>query len=202
MPSFEPGRHRELLGFEGDVLESFQFLTTEFGFKVVRQNPTFVRYESQRAFANIYHGRGSYELGFEVGLLPSPGERENNFTLHEIILLQQAEAQTGYTFYQASTRERVKEWLPKLAQLVRDYAGPALNGDAGTFSALSELRKRNSDQFLLDMELSRARTNAENAWSHQDFQKFVSIMEPLESHLSPAERKKLSIAKRKAGGAG
>jgi hypothetical protein len=65
---FEPGKDRWKLGFKEAVLKNFAFLVSN-GFKAVRQDVTFVRYESQVAFVNIYHGRGSFEVGVEIGRL-------------------------------------------------------------------------------------------------------------------------------------
>lgn len=64
MGRFEPGPGRERLGFEAAVVENFAFLK-EAGFECVRRECTFVRYESKRVFVNVYHGRGSFELGVE-----------------------------------------------------------------------------------------------------------------------------------------
>ena len=60
---------RMQLGFSLEVLSAFQFLTQDYGFKCVKNDVTFVRYESESTFVNIYHGRRSYELGVEIGKL-------------------------------------------------------------------------------------------------------------------------------------
>ena len=87
---------------------------------------TFVRFESKTVFVDIYHGRGSYELGFEIGLLSL--DKESWVTLNEIIELAGAQKETGYTFYQVSTQKGVEEFVPKLAELVKKYAKNALLG--------------------------------------------------------------------------
>ena len=127
-PTAGPDRAR--LGFTEAVLSSFSFLTKDFNFCVVKTEPTFVRYESPSVFANIYHGRASFELGFESGRLnDGSGREEHPYSLDVIIELMRAREETGYTFLQASTRARVQELVPKLASLVQSYAASALTGD-------------------------------------------------------------------------
>src|SRR2546427_6337083 len=117
-----PGQHRTQLGFTEAVLSAFDFLEREYDFHVVNAEPTIVTYESPRVFVNIYHGRASYELGFEIGrLVGLAGQREHPFSLGDLITLAGAQEETGYTFLQASTRERVKVYVPKLADLAKRY---------------------------------------------------------------------------------
>ena len=67
----EPGKDREQLGFKDAVLSNFEFLHT-YGLKPVKQEVTFVRYESDAVFTNVYHGGASFEIGVEIGRLDRP----------------------------------------------------------------------------------------------------------------------------------
>lgn len=53
------------------MLSSFDFLRA-YGLKPVEEDVTFVRYESDAMFVNVYHGRGSFEIGVEIGRLDRP----------------------------------------------------------------------------------------------------------------------------------
>ena len=96
---------REQFGFPEAVLASFRFLVEDFGFSVVEHEPTYVRFESREVFVNLYHGRGSYELGVEIGeRLKGDNTPERSFTLREIIGMTDAKRAASFHLYQAMTR--------------------------------------------------------------------------------------------------
>lgn len=191
-----PNPARAQLGFTEQVLSAFRFLT-EFDLRCVRAEPTFVRYESSRVFVNIYHDHASYELGVEIGLLVDVRkEKEQAFSIGEIIDLMGAREETGYTFMQASTTERVKQLVPKLAELVRHYAGPALQGNFFTFEQLEEARQGKSDKYLKEIELGRIRSEAEKAWHEKNYSKLVELYSSIQEDLTPTETKKLAYARK------
>jgi len=178
-------------------LSAFNFLTKEYGFRLVKAEPTFVRYESPHVFVNVYHGRASYELGFEIGrLIDAAGQGEHPFSLAMVIELMGAQKETGYTLLQASSSESVKKQVPKLADLVKKYAAPALEGDSGTFKLLAETRSRMSDKLHKDMKLRDAREEADKAWRGKDYSKLASLYESISEDLTAAESKKLDYAKK------
>lgn len=190
-----PDRHR--LGFAASVQSAFGFLVSKYGLRCLRAESTFVRYQSERVFVNIYHGRASYELGFEVGQLPEyPCQPERPFRLGEIIQLAGAEQETGYTFLQASSEERVRRLVPELADLVQRYAGPALDGDPETFQQLAEVRSERSRQLVREAELGRIRHRAEEAWRAKRYALVAALYESIPNDLTRVERAKLAYAKR------
>src|ERR671917_546664 len=83
-----PDSGREKLDFAEEVQSAFTFLVTDYGFRLVRTEPTFVRYESPDVCVNIYHGRASFEIGVEIGrFINSVAHEERPFSLSEIIEL-------------------------------------------------------------------------------------------------------------------
>jgi hypothetical protein len=190
-----PDPERARLDFPAAARASFAFLA-ELGFNLTTAEMTFVRYESPRVFVNVYHGRASYELNVEVGLrADTPSSPENPFSIGEIVELQSG----GLRHFrppQVTTADGVRKSTAQLAELVRDYAGEALRGDADFFTRLSLLRVKKSDAYLKDSRLSRVRAEADKAWRERDYEKFISLYQPLTDDLSPAELKKLSLAKK------
>jgi hypothetical protein len=67
----DPGKDRSQLGFADAVRSSFTFLRA-YGLIPVEENATFVRYESDAVFINVYHWLGSFEVGVEIGRLDPP----------------------------------------------------------------------------------------------------------------------------------
>jgi hypothetical protein len=191
-----PESGRAALGFTEVVLATFDFLIKEYGFHCVTTELTFVRYESQFVFVNIYHGRASYVLGFEVGQLVEPGTAEQKFTIGEIIDLMSAQKETGFTFLQASTRDRVQMLVPRLAELARKYAGDALRGDPLAFERLQDLQSRRSKEYLKEMELHRIRQKADDAWRKKDYTTVVELYKSIDKDLTHLETKKLQYSEK------
>lgn len=195
---FGSGPNRERLCFKEEVLSAFNFLTKEHGFHCVKAEITFVRYESQSVFINIYHGRGSFEIGFEIGQLDvSPKYPEVKYTLGDLLDLVGVREKEEYTFFQASTKERIKIWVPKLAELVRKYGGSILKGVPDIFGRLKEIQTRNSEMYLKEIRISRIRKKAEEVWHSKDYKTLVKLYESIREDLTPAEAKKLEYARRR-----
>ena len=193
---FERGVDREKLCFTQEVLAAFDFLTKEYSFRCVRKSATFVRYESPNVFVNVYHGRGSYELGCEIGSLLSKIPENDKFTLSDIVQLADAQKETGYTFFQASTVDRVKMLVPRLSELVKKYAVSALKGDKRTFEQLRELVQKNSDDYIKDMNLAHMRKRADKAWHDKNYTKIIELYKTMQTDLNEIEKRRLKYAKK------
>ena len=194
----DPGPDRAELGFSEAVLSAFAFLTKEYAFHLETLTPTLVRFESPSLFVNIYHGRSSYELGFEVGQrADEPRKEESKFSLGDILDLMDENVSCNYAPPQASTANSVRAFVPKLATLVQTYAGPVLRGDAGVFERLEGIQTKKSQDLLRDWKLKEVREKAESAWRRRDYAKLVSLFESVQQSLTPAEAKKLDYAKKR-----
>jgi hypothetical protein len=180
------------------VLSAFSFLSTDYSFTCVTVEDTFVRYESESIFINIYHGRSSYELGVEIGKLEkNSGLPEDWYTIGEIMDLIGVREKLKFTFFQASTRDRIQMLVPKLAEYVREYAKPILNGDIQLFDKLHDLRQRKSDSYLKDMKLRRIREKAEIAWHEKNYSELIALYKSMRDDLSQVEAKKLEYAQKR-----
>jgi hypothetical protein len=192
--NFEDYSTRDIdpFGFVSEVRSAFNYLLTDYGFSCVRIEPTFLRYESPLVFINIYHGRKSSELGVEIGQLHNLlGERENFYTIGEVMDLMGVREKLRFTFFQASTRERVRNLIPKLAEYVREYARPILEGDTNIFQSLQELRSKKSEEFMRNMFLSHIREESEKAWRKKDYAKLVELYNSMKGDLTTLELKRL-----------
>jgi len=187
---------RRRLGFPALVQKAFSFLESEYGFQRVRSEETFVRYESARLFVNVFHGRQSYELGIELGEREAAHDpRYRPFTLEDLAALRAPGAAQTTTF-QASTSERVRRFLPQLADLLRRSGASVLGGAPSALRDLEERRSHRSEEWVKDHERQRVRRSAEAAWRGKDYEKVVSLYEGIASDLGPLERKRRAYAKR------
>jgi hypothetical protein len=179
-------------------MSAFKFLLTEYEFICVRVEPSFVRYESSSIFVNIYHGRTSSELDVEIGKLENiPGLQENWYTIGEVMDLVGVREKLKFTFFQASTQERVKMLVPKLAEYVREYAKPIFEGNTQIFEKLEELRSKKSDEYIKEMYLRRIREEAEKSWHKKDYAKLVELYNSMKDDLTMVEAKKLEYAQKR-----
>ncbi len=132
---------REQFGFPEAVLASFRFLVEDFGFSVVAHETTYLRFESDDVFVNVYHGRASYEVGVEVGeLRKGDNTPERSFTLGEIVAMTDYEMGASFHFYQATTRELIDKFVFETAEIVKRYSRSALIGDKNFFEGLGKIR--------------------------------------------------------------
>lgn len=189
---------RVQLRFTPEVLSNFHFLIKDYDFRCVKAEVTFVRYESKFIFMNIYHGRRSYELGVEIGKLEkSHVEQENGFTIGEVMDLAGVRKDLRFTFFQASSKDQVQIFVRKLAEYVKKYAKPILDGHYEIFEKLEILRKNKSDAYIREAELRNIREMADVAWKQKEYTKFVELYNPVKDGLTSIERKKLDYARKK-----
>jgi hypothetical protein len=190
----EPSPQRAKLGFKDAVLSSFTFLT-ELGLHPVDEKMTFVRYESSEVFVNVYHGRASFELGVEIGRLSEPDEEK--LTIYDIVAWAGAERTEGFgqhVMFQVSSPEGVREFVPKLAHLVQEYATPFIKGDVTAYREALEARSRAAAEYVKQVNVKQARSKAEAAWQEKDYAQVVELYSRTRSDLSEVESKRLSYA--------
>jgi hypothetical protein len=199
----KPGSTRWRLGFKWAVLKNFLFLS-RYGFLCVHAETTLVRYVKlwpfwgRGLFVNVYHGRGSYEMGVEIG----PRNR-NVAAVGLAEILEWAEAKEAEEFrkhvmFQTSSREGVQRLVPQMADLIRRYGAPFLRGDKRAFSGIEEERRQSSALARRHMELKRAREKGEIAWAAKDYEQVLSIYEPVQRDLTQSERMRLDYARKRA----
>jgi len=204
MPHFPAQLGRDRLGFVDAVRRSFGFLTSEFGFTIVTQTPTMVRFEGDRAVVQVFHGRSSYTLGVEIGLKTPPQGREVRYSLRELVTLDKNIADVNYGEYQISSAAKLPAFVEQLAELTRLVAVKALEGDREIFESLAEQQHREG-RVLTDASTAMSlRERAGNAWQSRDFASVVEVYTALASletvEMKQSETARLEYASRKLAG--
>ena len=188
--------NRRSLGFTKKVREFFSFLEVQWEFKCVRQENTFVRYESADVYVNVYHGRSSFEIGVEIGNKSS----EHSFNLEALVALFDKELSREYWAAGGRTAKAVRRALKKQAEGLSRYGGSALSGHQSIFDRLEQLRTDRSAAMVLDSKAYQIRPKADAAFRRGDYKEAVKLYSSIEPALSSLERKKLKLAKKKAAG--
>lgn len=210
MVRFEAGPNRCKLGFKDAVLRSFQFLR-KYGYHRVRADVTFVRYETpwyslkRRFYVNVYHARGSYEMGVEVGPKDSDPEMVNLPWILRWAGAPEADGcfgdDGGKTMLFAETREAVQTLVPKMAELVQKYAEPFLRRDPEAFKAIKAMTKQASEIRVEQIKrLAPKRHEATLAWEAKDFERVAAIYGSFEDELMAEEKERLAEASKQLAG--
>lgn len=180
----EPGRER--LGFTEAVKASFHFLEAEYGFQRVREEVTFVRYESSTVFVNVFHSRGSYEVGVEVGKRVNP---EHRYRLPEM-LSALAPNFSGQTWFQASSPEGVRSSVSEVARLASLFCAPIMSGEEEAFAKVDTAAKVEGERVTLQMQFGAIINRADEAWEKKELESALDLYRRAEPALDVTRRRR------------
>ena len=187
--------NRRALGFGEAVQHAFQFLITEYSFKCVEKSDTYVRYEKNKIFVSIYHGKVSYEVGLEIGLKQI--SMSSGFGIGSLIAIQQGKQESRFRFYVAKTRQEIVTSVDNLARLLKEYENGALDGNQDIFEQLNAFTNEVWERTRAD----QIKINAAKAFSEGDYLKADKLYKSIIKYLSPVENKKMQIARKRMNNA-
>lgn len=184
------------LPFAKEARRQFDPVVQQFGFVFVAATEQGLRYENDQVLLNINFDNGlSYELAVEIGrkgtAYPGPF-----FSLAEILRLRDIQDAEFVSSLMISDEARLPNMLARLVELTVRYASDFLMGNDSSFAQVEKLRSKESSDFELDSKLRHARSIVDVAWKEKDYGVIVKVQEPLESHLTPAEKKRLEYSRK------
>jgi hypothetical protein len=186
---------RSELGFVDSVRAAFRFLVEDYGFRLARsEDPTFVRYESDTMFLNVYHGRRSYELNVEVGFIADPFQRA--YRLADVLGAILGSDHKGRTYFQASGREAVFRCVQGMAELVSQHYGAVLRGDARALGRIAAHTSETSRGHTRAVVQRPVREAAERAWHAKNYVKVEELYKSIRDSLTVVERRRLEYAEK------
>ncbi|MEZ5313659.1 MAG: hypothetical protein R2862_08430 [Thermoanaerobaculia bacterium] len=92
--------------------EAFAFLG-DLGFSEIESTPTLVRYRNGDLEVHVYHGRQSFEIGFEIA------RGAARYSISEILRATDPEQAGEYRNYAVTEREEIVDGLARLSALLR-----------------------------------------------------------------------------------
>jgi len=195
MFNFEPEKDRWRLGFKEAVLKDFCFLRG-CGFVPVAEEVTFIRFESDNVFVNLYHGRGSYEIGIDLGRKDRPEKYGLGYVVWKVggEEVYKAEGFGGATLFQVSTPDGVNRIVPKVAALLEKYGRPFLLGTTTYYEELARQNELASIANEREQMVRQIRKEAEAAWGAKDYGRIGELYRPIEDELTEIEKKRLAHA--------
>jgi hypothetical protein len=190
------GPDRRQLGFSEAVKSSFAFVK-RYGLKIVQEEVTLVRYQSDQVILNVYHGRGSYELGVEFQRAGFPGPK---FGLYDVLKWAASTGKIGQIpteGYQASSQESVQKLVVRMAELVKQYAVPLLQGDATAYLTVQDQQSQDAAEYTREAHLRGIRKQAEAAWQDKDYETLFGLYSGIQRDLTPSEFMRLQYAEKR-----
>jgi len=181
--------------FASEARQQFDIIAQRFEMSCTVSNDQEVRYDNDDVFliVNFDNGR-SYELGVEIGR-KKEGQPDRPFSLAEVLRLRSVSDVASIDGLMTSDSSLLGDALARLASLTLQHAADFLRGSAFSFAQVAKLREKESDAYALESSLRSARARSELAWSKHDYGAVVRALEPLEQHLSTAERKRLDYSR-------
>jgi hypothetical protein len=183
---------RSWLRFGPAVEDEFSFLLAE-GFDLVESAPTIVRYQKGESCVMLFHGRRSWEIGLEVG--PAGGER---FSIDGVLEAAGAIEAATYRAPAIGTAAGVAKWVHTIADLFRRYGRPAWELDPVFLERMRQQTRVWWSAFNLKSLANRNRPRAATAFREGRYREAAELYEEMAEALTPAEKKKLALARRRS----
>ena len=181
---------RDQLKFAESVRRHFAFLRQR-GFKEVSAEDTLVRFSNGALNIDVFHGRTSFEIGLEV---ESADER---FSLEEIARLSNASAADECRRSSARTQGAVDSGVADVAKTFESHGARALHDFTALLPELQAQREAWLQQFEQEVLARQLRPKAEQAFRERRYPEAAALYQRFSSQLTPAERKKLEVARRR-----
>jgi hypothetical protein len=179
-------------GFVEAVRREFAFLA-DLGFTEVEASSSVVRFSNSKinVDADICFDSQSYELGIVVGY-------KVNCSLGQMIRVVEPEVGKDYRNFAATTESGLADGLRRLEELTKRYGQRALRGDPEFFGELEIKRRAWVHDFAVDVLESQLRPRADEAFRIGDYRLAAELYERIRPRLSPADLKKLAVAKERS----
>jgi len=145
-------------------------------------------------FVNIYHGRQSYEIGFEIGRLKP--ENSEVYCL-PTVLKALAPNYNGSIFFQASSNPTLKNRILDVANIVLTYCSDVLEGSEAAFKKLEKASEEIAGEIKQLYTIQPVKERAQEAWQKKDFKEVVRLYQSIEPELGNVEMKRMKYAEKK-----
>lgn len=186
------------LGFSEVAKQSFAFLL-EYGFALIEEVSSSVRYTSPVVSALVYQERYSKEMYLRLSLLNTAYVADLS-EIADYANAPEANAFHERNTFTASTADDIRKLVPEMARLLRNYGELFLNGNVEAYKQVELARDEASAKWSLEMNLREIRAKVDRAWRDQQYKQVAALLAPVRQHIKPSDFKKLEIAERKMGG--
>lgn len=137
------------LGFLRIAHEQFAFLQIEFGFSIVDEQPTSIRFTSGAVRVELVHA-ACESLSCEFG---SEGAPSHSYWIRDLLYLNRDGAyKTLPDQLNLNTESETERWFSYLADIFKRYGGPVLTNRPGIFENLAQAQVERDEEIAREME--------------------------------------------------
>jgi hypothetical protein len=136
------------LGFLRIVRECFQFLQTDLGYSVSKEQPTSLELSSGAVYLELEYSRDPW-----MSCLFGPESAEKkHFSIQDLLFLHGDQRyRTMPEKLTMNTEGEVEDWFRFVASIFREYGGEVLNNQPGIFECLTQAQTQRDAEFVAFM---------------------------------------------------
>ncbi|MDR1573066.1 MAG: hypothetical protein LBS24_02010 [Clostridiales Family XIII bacterium] len=178
--------------FAGLVREYFSFLRAKHGMRVENTEiAECVSFRSDVAWMEILYDRYSLfvEMGTNDGLCRA--------SLWDVMQFATGEGKSAS--YMAPDEEKLRKGLRRLSDYVKIYCGKALSGDAEFYGEVQKCKEAHEKESAFRNKADHIEELAKAAWKKQEYSRVISLYGSILEHLSPTQKKRLGICRKRLG---
>lgn len=187
----------EELGFAVIARRVFDPVAAAYGLRLNHHTRNRVSYGTREVSLElVYDELRSREVAV---LLGQPLTPEPPLALSDVLSYAAAppECVRSAELLQTSNMRLVESRLAEWRAYLEQYAGSLLSGDDSAFAEAYRRRSDRASRYMFELLDRKKIAEADQAWRRRDYGKVVQILSPLSDHLSPAQSKKLEMARRR-----
>ena len=168
--------------FEDCVKRHFAFLEN-MSFSVEKHTLGWrVTYSSDTVELNVYYERVSFEIDLTISLKGIASCSIDEISSHYC----------KRKFLSAVDKNTVECAVIELKTLTNCYGMPYLRGDVSTFEKILKRREENTVKYNFEL----VECKAIKAWESGNYNKVIELYQPLETVLTPIQKKRLQLSQR------
>lgn len=184
-----------MTSFELEVKNAFDALAERYHMKCESAADAVIYKNETVSLALGYDSKRTYEIQVALGRVSDKGARERLVGLELILKDKGVEDAAWVSGLQVVDGKDIRPVLFRLAALLGAHGSEFLEGRPEAYARAAGIMADGREQYALRQRLLSARAEADRAWDRRDYVKVVDSLEPLEAHLSSAEKLRLGIAR-------
>lgn len=184
--------------FESKVKNAFDPIAERYQMRRECSDGLIVYENETVSLALGYDSKRTYEIQVMLGLVSDKRMDERWVGLDLILNDKGIEDAAWVSGLQVGNEKDLGPVLIRLAALLAAHGVEYLEGHPEAFARAARIKERGRERYALQQRLQSARAKADQAWNKRDYLKVVASLEPLEAHLSAAEKIRLGLARNRA----
>ena len=187
------------MSFSELVKSRFEFLKSDFGFELSRENSSgdvgYVEYRSPLVYVRLLLSGPDYEPKLVFGrYVAGRDPTDESFDWTDLGQLECCKSWKWQTLSDEVYAGRVTQ----LARLLRDCGRQCLIGDEAVYTQMRERRKELQQRHINEEICFQVRAKSQVAWDEQRYTDYLDHLRGISTNLSVTDQKRIEYAEKKA----